>query len=284
VGKMRGCDHGLHTGKEKEMKILAADDEEFALSSVAHAIRQAQPDAELLTVSSAEDALQAISRKGYIPDVAFLDIKMPGMSGLELAKRIREASPQTNIIFVTAYSDYALEAYSIRPSGYLSKPVTPEQVREELENLRYPVQNRPKKGLRVQCFGNFEVFANERPVNFAYQKTKELFAYLVDRRGAACNTAELCAVLWEDKPDTPELRKYLRKLLADLWHTLEDVDAKQVIAKGRNSFAVVPGEINCDYYQFLNREIAAINTYTGEYMTQYSWADMTLGTLWRTQE
>lgn len=261
------------------MRILTADDEAFALSSIGRAVLQAQPDAELRAVSSAQQALEEITERHFFPDVAFLDIKMPGIGGLELAKRIRETSPRTNIIFVTAYSDYALDAYRLRPSGYLMKPVTAEMVREELDDLRYPVARPPASLLYVQCFGNFEVFAGGKIVNFSYQKSKELFAYLVDRRGAACNTAELCSVLWEDRPDTPELRTYLRKMVSELAHTLAAAGAGDVFVKSRNSFSVAPDRFDCDYYRMLRREIAAINTYTGEYMTQYSWADMTLGTL-----
>ena len=200
-------------------------------------------------------------------------------SVLEMAKRIRESSPHTNIVFVTAYSDYALDALALHPSGYLMKPASAEKVRVELDNLRFPPQRQPECRIRAQCFGNFEIFADEKPMSFQYQKSKELMAYLVDRRGAACNTAELCAVLWEGKPDTAELHKYLRKLLSDLSHSLTAVGAEEVLIKRRNSFAVAAEKIDCDYYRLLNRDVSAINTYTGEYMTQYSWAEMTLGSL-----
>ena len=99
------------------------------------------------------------------------------------------------------------------------------------------------------------------------------------RRGAACNTAELCGVLWESKPDTAELRKYLRKMLSGLVHSLEAVGAGDVLVRRRNSFAIAVDTVDCDYYRLLARDIAAINTYTGEYMTQYSWAEMTLGSI-----
>ena len=261
------------------MKVLAADDEPAALNSIERAVREALPDAELRCFSSARAAMSEITKSGYRPDVAFLDIKMPGIDGLEMASRIREASPRTNIIFVTAYSDNVLDAIALHPSGYLMKPATAEKVRTELENLRFPPEPASPRLLRVQCFGNFEVFAAGKPVGFAYQKTKELLAYLVDRRGAACNTAELCAVLWEDRPDCAELRKYLRKLLPDLSHSLSAAGAEEILIKRRNSFAVATDRLDCDYYRLLSRDVAAINTYTGEYMTQYSWAEMTLGSI-----
>ncbi len=261
------------------MKFLALDDEQASLDVLRRALSDAVPEAEIRSFRYVSAALDELLQNGFQPDAAFLDIEMPGMSGLELAKRIREISPKTNIVFATAYSEYATDAFRLHASGFLMKPATVEKVRTELDNLRYPIQPEQEKVLRVQCFGNFEVFAGGKPMSFTYKKTKELLAYLVDRRGSACNTAELCAALWEDKPDTPEMHKYLRKLLADLSHTLAQAGAEEAIAKSRNSFAVLPDKVDCDYYRFLKREISAINTYTGEYMTQYSWADMTLGAL-----
>jgi len=261
------------------MNILTADDEPFALQSINDAVREALPDAEIRGFIRASEAMYEITENGYRPDIAFLDIKMPGIGGLEMARRIREASSKTNVIFVTAYTDYALDALALHPSGYLIKPATAEKVKMEFDNLRYPVKQKTTHRIRIQCFGNFEVFADGKPVSFTYQKTKELLAYLVDRRGAACNTSELCAVLWEDKPDSAELRKYLRKLLSDLSHTLTSAGTEDIFAKSRNSFAIVPDKVDCDYYGMLGRDISAINTYTGEYMTQYSWAEMTLGSI-----
>jgi two-component system LytT family response regulator len=261
------------------MNILTADDEQSALNILNRAVREAMPEAELRSFSTTSEALREIRENGFLPDVAFLDIKMPGMSGIEMAKAVKDASPRTNIVFVTAFSDYALDAMSLHPSGYVMKPATVEKIRVEIENLRYPPAQRTEHRVRAQCFGNFEVFANGKPLELYYSKSKELLAYLVDRRGAACNTEELCAVLWEDEPDSPVVRKRLRKLISDLAHSLEDAGAADVFLKRRNSFAVDVEKLDCDYYGMLNRDMAAINTYNGEYMTQYSWAEMTLGAL-----
>jgi len=261
------------------MRILTADDEPSALNVLNRAVEAAVPDAEVRGFSTTGAALREIGENGFVPDVAFLDIQMPGMTGLEMAKAVKDTSPHTNIVFVTAFSDYALDAMALHPSGYIMKPATEEKIRLELENLRYPPEQKPTRRLRVQCFGNFEVFAGGKPLELYYSKSKELLAYLVDRRGAACNTEELCAVLWEDEPDSPIVRKRLRKLISDLTHSLEDAGAGDIFLKRRNSFAVAADRIDCDYYGLLNRDLTAINTYTGEYMSQDSWAEMTLGSL-----
>lgn len=116
-----------------------------------------------------------------------------------------------------------------------------------------------------------------QPVHFEFSRTKELFAYLIDRCGASVNTGELCCALWED--DDYSRKVQLRKYLADLSHTLERVGAADVFLKSRNSFAVDKDAVDCDYYNFQRGRTEAVNAYFGEYMTQYSWAEMTLGSL-----
>lgn len=81
------------------MTILAVDDESAALSILDRAILETLPDAKLQSFSLASEALCEVEVHGARPDVAFLDIKMPGVGGLEMAKRIKEASPRTNIVF-----------------------------------------------------------------------------------------------------------------------------------------------------------------------------------------
>lgn len=260
------------------MNFFIADDEKASLDILQRAILAVSPDAQIQKFSNGNDVIACLKTSDSRPDVAFLDIEMPGMNGLSLAAKIKELSPMTNIIFVTAYSSYALDAFQLHTSGYLIKPATPEKIRDELNNLRVPTPDKGSHVLRVQCFGNFEVFANGKPLSFAYSKTKELLAYLIDRNGASCNTGELCAVLWEDKPDSIELRNYLRKLLADLSHTLASVQAEEVFIKRRNQFSVATGQLDCDYYEYL-RSGEASRSYVGEYMTQYSWAEKTLSSL-----
>ncbi len=130
--------------------------------------------------------------------------------------------------------------------------------------------------LRIQCFGNFEVFAGNRPVPFARAKAKEIFAYLVDLRGAGANTGELCAVLWEDSTEIERNRHYLRNLISDIRKALRACDAEDVFLVRRNHFSVDVSRLDCDYYRYLAGDPAAISSYRGEYMKQYSWAEFAL--------
>lgn len=259
------------------MKFIAVDDEPVVLSVLMDAIRGAEPGCELRGYDRPKDVLRDME-EGLRPEVAFLDIEMCGMSGLELAKRIREISGNTRIVLVTGYPQYALEAYALHVRGYLLKPATSEKVREELDELKAPPIKNGQR-VRVQTFGNFEIFADGSPLHFKLAKTKELLAYLVDRRGASVNTGELCGVLWEQKPDSLSVRSHLRILISDLNRTLSEAGVRDILVKSRNSFAVDCEKIDCDLYRFLRQEPDAINAYMGEYMMQYTWSEMTLGAL-----
>ena len=246
------------------MKVLLVDDEKLQLLRLEGVVKKILPDAEILTYINPLEAFSE-NEKSQI-DIAFLDIEMPGLNGVMLAKKLKAINPKINIIFVTAYDNYAREAMKIRASGYVSKPVSETKVKEEVEALRYPVELEPTKDLEIKCFGNFEVFYNAKPLRFSYSKSKELFAYLVDREGSAININELNAVLWEE-----DHKSYLRNLIADIQKTLKDVGCQDVFVKSHNGYSIDVDKVKCDAYEYKKGNPDAIRMYRGEYMIQYSW-------------
>lgn len=250
------------------MNIIAVDDERRALNILERAIQSVAGDAVITGFTSAKEALK-YAREQQV-DIAFLDIKMMEMSGVLLAKCLKDIYGNTNIIFVTAYSQYMSDAFALRVSGYVQKPITPERVYEELNHLRNPILV-PDMGIRVQCFGNFEVFVKGRPLRFLRGKTKELLAYLIVRRGAQCNNNEIIGVLWEDKANSSSLQSYFRQLVADLTKTLRVAGIPEMLIRHRGSMAVLPEKISCDLYDFCDGK--NVNLYKGEFMSQYSWAE-----------
>ncbi|MEG2608683.1 MAG: response regulator [Lachnospiraceae bacterium] len=257
------------------MNIIATDDERIALQLLISSIHEAVPEAQVYGFGSGEEALAFGSEN--LCEVAFLDINMSDVDGIALAKHLKQVNPKINIIFVTAYKKYAMEALSLHSSGYIMKPATKEKIEHELEHLRHPVSMQTKHKVWIQCFGNFEVFADGEPIKFAYSKTKELLAFLVDRKGAFCSNGEIIAALWEDDSDSVKKNSYLRDLRADLLTTFAAFGAEECIRKQRGVMAVSPDQIACDYYNWMQGDIEAINAYRGEYMSQYSWCEFTHG-------
>lgn len=246
------------------MKILLVDDEQLQLIRLQNACKAVLPNAEYFVYTNPVKALDENSNTIF--DIAFLDIEMPSINGIQLAKKLKKINPLTKVIFVTAYNDYALQAYNIHASGYVTKPVNEAKIKEEINQLQNiaPLENTKK--LQVKCFGNFEVFHNGEPVRFAYKKSKEVFAYLIDREGAAIAINELNTILWEE--DHPS---YLRNLIADIQKTLKKLDCDDVFIKRHNECYIDVDKVDCDAYEYKKDNPNAVRLYRGEYMMQYSW-------------
>jgi len=266
--------------KEIKMNIIAVDDEQFALMDLQAAIQEALPESAVhcfnTPAAALEHAKEALAQGNRV-DVAFLDIEMGGMSGLELAKRLKDIYGKTNIVFVTGYSRYAVDAFALHASGYLLKPVTAKGILDNIDYLRHPVKKAARKRLFIQTFGNFEVFVDGKPVSFPRARSKEIFAYLVHKKGSNCTTRELDAVLHEkeDESKADSVRVYISAMIK----TLEEAGFGDVIVKTYNGTSVDTTKFDCDFYRFLEMDADAVNEYTGEYMAQYTWAEFMTGYL-----
>ena len=179
-----------------------------------------------------------------------------------------------NIFFCTGYEEYAIPAFKLHASGYLMKPISAEDVQAEINNIKGVRQK--EKLLTVSCFGDFEVYVGEKKLVFKRLKTKELFAFLVDRRGAGMTAKQICAVLFPDDTDDSKNASYLRQLVMDLKNTLKSVSAESVLRHETPCYRVDTSLIECDYFSYLE---TGKPEFRGEYMMQYSWAEETCGIL-----
>lgn len=266
------------------MNVLLVDDEVPALEVLKEAVSGALPDAQVGAFLKPKEAL--LYAKENPCEIAFLDIEMRGMSGVELAKQLKEIYPQINLIFVTGYGEFTGEAMAMHASGYIRKPVSIRQLKKELEDLRYPLfgetdqREQGRKLLKVKCLGNFDVYtADGNEVHFARSKSREAFAYLVNKCGASCTVREIAALLFEDEPYDRRQRGYMQKILSSMIIALRENGAEEVIIKQYNSLAVDTSLIDCDYYRFLAGEMEVISSWQGEYMSCYSWAESSTGYL-----
>ena len=254
------------------MIAIAVDDEALMLGALVAAV-QASPDiTEVAKFSDCEEALEFVNN--HTTDIAFLDINMRGMGGLALAERIVEIRPTCKIVFCTGYEEYAIPAFKLHASGYLMKPVSAEDVQGEIDNIKGVRQK--EKLLRVNCFGNFEVYVREEKLVFKRLKTKELFAFLVDRNGAGMTAKQICVTLFPDDTDDSKNAAYLRQLFLDLKNTLKSVGAEAVLCHETPCYRIDTSLIKCDYISYLE---TGKPEFHGEYMTQYSWAEDTCAML-----
>lgn len=264
------------------MKIIIVDDEKLVLEDLITKVKKVLPSATIKGFQNSELALAAV-QEGFIADVAFLDIEMYGINGIELALQFKQLIPAINLIFVTGFSEYATEAFSLYASGYITKPARIERIKAELNNLRNPVLLSESR-IQIRTFGNFDILVEDRPIKFSRSRTKEILAYLVDLRGTGATMAELAAVLWGDRKYDRSLQKQLQVHISDLMSTLRSVGAEMIIIKSRNYLSVDISQFDCDAYRLLEGDVTALNAFSGKYMSNYSWSELTLSFLERKQK
>ena len=213
--------------------------------------------------------------ENHTPDIALLDIDMPGMNGLELARRIRDMHPDTAVIFLTGYSEYALDAFQLHASGYLMKPINREKLASEVE-YALSGRNRGKaSNVFAKTFGNFDLLVDGRPLVFKRSKSKELLAYLVDRHGGNVSRPEAFAVLWEDTFYDRAMQKQMDVVIRSLRSTLEEAGVGEIFEIQSGWMRILPERMDSDLFRFLDGNREAIQEYRGEYMSAYSWASQT---------
>ena len=266
------------------MYILAIDDERIMLTELLAEIGKVFPNAEVRGFQEPQDAEQwasELAQAGKKLDYAFLDIRMRGMNGIELARRLKLLHPRTVLIFCTAYNEYAFDAMELYAKGYLMKPISAENIVRTLDEMVYDWRSSvevKEHSFWVKTFGNFEVFVDGQPLVFEREKAKEMLAYLIDRAGASVTTEQLAVVLWEDRAYDRTLKNYVSTILGSLKKTLHQVGKDDILIKTRNHLSIIPEKIKCDAYDYEKGIVSAVNSFRGEYMVNYSWAEFKTGT------
>ena len=256
------------------MKIIAVDDERLVLEDLKDICDRLDEVESLTTFSNPADALEYAAMNDDI-DAAFLDIEMPVMTGLELARRFTRIRPEIKIIFVTGFKEYAFEAFGVNAVGYVLKPFSSEMIRKELLKVKPAVVAAQSSKVFIKTFGYFDVFVREKPVYFSSSKSKELLALLVDRRGGSVSTENAISVLWPDRSYDESVQSLFRKVLKSLRVALDDAGISEIFVDVRNQRSIDMSKFDCDYYKLIKGDEQAKSQYTGEYMTGYSWAHTT---------
>lgn len=236
------------------------------------------------------DGLKLVEKEEI--DVVFLDIEMPGINGLEVAERILQLKNNIQIVFVTAYSEHAVEAFEINALDYLLKPVTKDRLLKTLSRLSPKSQKAltdlNNYTLKVQCFKSLEVVAlgqNKSIVKWRTAKSQELFAYLWHNQGNGVDKYKIAEMLWPDM----DLEKALTNLHTTIYYlrkTFSNLGFTNLIKYNNGQYKLEMADTDYDVAHFnyifekkynnpTAKATALLELYRGDYLENegYHWAE-----------
>lgn len=259
------------------MRVMYVDDEQPALDNFRLTVAPILEINSLVLFRDGESALNW-TRKNVV-DVAFLDMEMPGICGLGLALKLREIAPNIRVVFVTAYSRYAMEAWGVDAIGYVLKPYSVSDIRKELKKCVY--RPLPSQRIVIQTIPSLSVTVDGVALHLARAKIWELFALLVDRGDRGITTGEGISYLWPDRPNDASTQSLFRMTYKRLVDALEDAGIGHIIASQENRRFIKADQVDCDLYRILSGDRQTARKYNGQYMQEYSWAEERNGQLYR---
>lgn len=249
------------------MKVIYVDDEKLLLENFGLIARSLSRVSTINLFAKSSEALAWVQNNPI--DIAFLDIEMPGISGIELAKKFREIDENIRIVFVTAHDQYALDAFGVDAIGYLLKPYTEKDIDRYLKKASY-MRRISKKEIQIYTMPDLSVEIDGRPLRLGHTKPAELFALLVDRGDVGITKGEAVACLWPEEAVSGSV----------YWTTVSRL--KTILkSEGVSDLIITKGQtkllntdiVDCDMYRMLDGDENVINDYSGEYLVRYSWAE-----------
>lgn len=133
----------------------------------------------------------------------------------------------------------------------------------------------------IHTFGYFDVLVDGKPIVFPHEKSKEMLALMVDRKGSFVGNPYFISCLWEDEPYGEKIQSRCRQTAFRMMETLKRYGIQDIIEKADGHRRIVPEKVKCDYFDYINGKEQENNHFNGTYMMDYSWGEETLSTLLR---
>ena len=189
--------------------ILVVDDEKNIRMTLTQCLNDEEYTVDLAV--NGEDALIQLSQADY--DLILLDIKMPGLDGMEVLKRIRDQGIQVSVIMMTAYGtvERAVEAMKLGAIDFISKPFTPSEIRKLVQSV---LQRHVLKETELNHFEEYLEFAKKCLLEQHYEKAEEILIKSIALNVEAPEPHNLLGVLAEYYRDIPRAQKHYRAALA----------------------------------------------------------------------
>ncbi|ASA19661.1 response regulator [Paenibacillus donghaensis] len=186
------------------IQAILVDDERLALMKLELMLKESAVVEVVAAYTDPSEAIRCLAQ--WKPDVIFLDIDMPEINGLQAAELMQEICPSADIVFVTAYNSYAIEAFELSALDYILKPVLRERLLKTVQRLKSRVQPttlslQQEQQTMLRCFQSLRFERGGQPllsIRWRTSKAQELFAYLLHNRNRFVSKDILLEMLWPD--------------------------------------------------------------------------------------
>ncbi|MGN0505278.1 MAG: response regulator [Lachnospiraceae bacterium] len=252
------------------MRVICVDDELPILENFRITTKDFQEIEDLQLFQDGKSALEWAEK--HPVDTAFLDMEMAGMNGLELAKRLKQLDQNIRIIFVTAYTQYALDAFGVNALGYVLKPYTKEEIRAELDKALL-MRSKPKKRVVIKTIPSFSFSVEGIKLNLGGSKPEELLALIVDSADAGITAGEVISYLWPGRLHDEATQNLYRVTVHRLMDVLKEAGVEHIIVTNGKKRYIRQDQVECDLFRILNGDKESLVQYGGDYMKEYSWAE-----------
>ncbi len=244
------------------VRIVAVDDELHVLERFKRMV-DAIEGVELCGLFQSS-ALLLDYLKDHTVEAVFLDIEMPVMNGLELSQHLLDLNLGIDIVFMTAFNQYAVEAFEHEAMDYLLKPVSADRLEKTIKRLikkrsggplletlmHSKMQDvHPSKHPFIQCIGDFEVFVDNEALSWKNSKAKEILAFLVYKNGVPVNWEKIADAIWpEYNAEKAQTNFHANMYL--LRKRLSDAGISHILECGRGNYRVYAAHFSCDILMF----------------------------------
>lgn len=229
------------------MKIAAIDDERHVLDRFQRMIAE-KTELELCGLFESGEQFLAYLRENPL-DAVFLDIEMPGVDGLQMAEQIQSMNENIEIIFVTAFNQYAVDAFELQAVDYILKPLKEERLEKTIKRLLKIEKSDINHGKPYfQCIGDFEVFVGGEAMTWKNSKAKEVLAFLVHKNGVPVNWEKIADAVWPDF-NTEKAQTNFHATTYLLRKRLAETGLTQILESVRGNYRIVTDKVDCDIWQ-----------------------------------
>lgn len=257
------------------MRAIILDDEPLMLSAFMRLSKNIKDLNVTAAFEYAEEVIEYARTNSF--EIAFLDIELPDMSGIECAKILKEKMPELLIVFISAYDDYIHDSNQLGGDDYILKPYNEEIIENTMKKMRLLVR-RQKKSVYVQMFGRFVVMKDGIPIKLS-GKAKEILALILVKRGREISNQEIYSTIWELREYSNDKMKVYYNALKRLKDHLKEYGLENLIlSTARGQMANVE-MFDCDYYSWLDGSYESEEEFRHEFLTEYSWGEYILGNL-----